>query len=286
MKNMVIATDLDGTLFYPRANFKMINKKNRAFLNRFINDGGKLLIVSSRNKFFSEKLEKNIGAPIDSICCNGALIISSGKIIKEVTFDPDLALKILDKMRSDYGTAFVASMTKEHNMILANKDNGLKNEFMFWAYQLVQGVYKERSIKSNKLFYECIKNNSTYKFMTMVGVMPSKIKISKELNKILREEFKEAEFAWCNQAIEITPKGCSKGEALEFYLDYNSIPRDNVLVVGDSGNDISMFQAFKENSFCLEHSSQTIKKYAKHIINRFSDLEEYIYPSVENKIKE
>ena len=280
---MVIATDLDGTLFYPRAHLKMIGKKNRRFLERFIQDGGKVLIVSSRNRFFSNKVSANIGVPIDSICCNGALIISDNKIIKETSFSPENALLILEKMRAKYGTRFVASMTRDHNMILANKDNGFVNNFMFWCYQLVQGVYREPSIKSNELFYEAIEQKKTYKFLTMMGVMPSKIEESKELNKILREEFPEAEFSWCNQAIEITPKGCSKGEALEFYLDYNSIPRDNVLVVGDSGNDISMFEEFKENSFCLEHGSPSVKKYASRVIRRFYDLEKYIYPSVEKE---
>ncbi len=282
-KNMVIATDLDGTLFYPRAHFKMIGKKNRRFLDRFIADGGTLLIVSSRNRYFSQKVSKNIGVPIDSICCNGALILSDGNVIKETTFPPEVALKILEKMRQDYGTRFVASMTKNHNMILANKDNGFLNNLMFRCYQLFQGVYREPSIKDNEIFYSDINRGETYKFMTMMGIMPSKIEESKNLNKILRAEFPEAEFSWCNQAIEITPKGCSKGQALEFYLDYHSIPRDNVLVVGDSGNDISMFEEFKKNSFCLEHGSPSVKKHAAHVISRFYELEKYIYPSVEKQ---
>ncbi len=280
-KNMVIATDLDGTLFYPRAKLRMIGKKNRLFLERYMNDGGKLLIVSSRNTLFSQKVSKNIGVPLDSICCNGALIYSGGKIIKETTFKKEDAMRILSKMWDEYGTSFVASMSKEHNMVLAKSDNGFMSNFMFWCYQLVQGVYREPAIKSNEVFYDDIFSGKTFKFMTLLGITHSKIKKSKELNKILREEFPEAEFSWCNQAIEITPKGCSKGQALEFYLDYNSIPRDNVIVVGDSGNDISMFEQFKNNSFCLEHGSSSVKKHAAHVIRRFYDLEKYIYPSVE-----
>ena len=279
--NMVIATDLDGTLFYPRAKLRMIGKRNRLFLERFIGDGGKLLIVSSRNVYFSNKVSANIGIPLDSICCNGALILSGGKVIKETTFSSDDALRILDKMWSEHGTSFVASMSKEHNMVLARKDNGFLSNFMFGLYQLFQGVYREPAIKDSKVFYDDILQGKTYKFMTMIGVTRAKIEQSKELNKILRKEFPEAEFYWCNQAIEITPKGCSKGQALEFYLDYHAIPRDNVLVVGDSGNDISMFEEFKSNSFCLEHGSPSVKKHATHVIRRFYDLEKYIYPSVE-----
>ena len=280
-KNMVIATDLDGTLFYPRAKLKMIGSKNRKFINRFLSDGGKLVIVSSRNRYFSEKVSKNLGVPLDSICCNGALIISSNQVIKETTFDSDTALKILNDMWNLHGTTFVASMSSEHNMVLAQKDNGFLSNFMYAVYQLFQGVYREPTIKDSKIFYDDILGNKTFKFMTMTGIMPSKIEESKALNKLLRESYPNAEFSWCNQAIEITPKGCSKGQGLEFYLDYHSIPRDNVLVVGDSGNDISMFEEFKNNSFCLEHGSPSVKKHAAHVIRRFYDLEKYIYPSVE-----
>jgi hypothetical protein len=63
---------------------------------------------------------------------------------------------------------------------------------------------------------------------------------------LLRLRYPEAEFSWVEQCIEITPKGCSKSEGIAFYLDYNHLSRDNVLVIGDSGNDISMFEAFKE----------------------------------------
>jgi hydroxymethylpyrimidine pyrophosphatase-like HAD family hydrolase len=56
---------------------------------------------------------------------------------------------------------------------------------------------------------------------------------------------------------------------------------DNVLVVGDSGNDISMFQAFPGRSFCMDHSLEDVKQHASFVIKRFSDIENYVYPSAE-----
>ena len=54
-----------------------------------------------------------------------------------------------------------------------------------------------------------------------------------------------------------------------------------MLVVGDSGNDISMFEAYQKNSFCMEHSPDAVKKHAAHVVKRFYDLEKYLYPSEE-----
>ncbi len=278
---MIIATDLDGTLFFPKSKIKMIGKRNRKFIERFLADGGKLVIVSSRNHYYNEKVAKNLGYPLDFICCNGGLIVSNGKVIRKKTFESKTALKILNEMWDHHDTTFVCSCSEEHNMVLASKKNGFVSNWLYGIYQLAQGIYREPTIKDTKIFYDDLLNDRTYKFLTMMGIWPKTKNQAKELNKVLRQKFPEAEFSWCNQAIEITPKGCSKGEALEFYLDYNSIPHDNVLVIGDSGNDISMFNRFQKNSFCLEHGSQTIKKHASHVIKRFYDLEKYIYPSVE-----
>jgi hypothetical protein len=43
-----------------------------------------------------------------------------------------------------------------------------------------------------------------------------------------------------------------------------------------------MFEAFKDESFCMHHSPEEVKKHASHVIKRFHDLESYIYPSEEN----
>ena len=45
----IIATDLDGTLFYPKDKNEMIYKPNLFFLQSFIDDGGKVILISGRS---------------------------------------------------------------------------------------------------------------------------------------------------------------------------------------------------------------------------------------------
>ena len=47
-----------------------------------------------------------------------------------------------------------------------------------------------------------------------------------------------------------------------------------MFVVGDSTNDISMFDLF-ENSFVMDSADSKVKTKAKHTISKFSDLKEY-----------
>ena len=79
MKGKVICTDLDGTLFFPKKRVFMMTKKNRRFLQKFVDNGGRLAIVSGRNRYFAEKLQKNLKRRVDVLGCNSSFIEADGK---------------------------------------------------------------------------------------------------------------------------------------------------------------------------------------------------------------
>jgi Cof subfamily protein (haloacid dehalogenase superfamily) len=280
--NKVIATDLDGTLFYPRKRIRMISKDNRSFINKFMDDGGKILLVSGRNRYFGEKVAQNLHRQVDVVGCNGSFIVSDGQLVKESFFNKSSLKKILNETCREYKIPLVMLFTKsitwsflipewagspDSAIRLMSSSKGLIESRWFGATKSIT-----RNSKAAKSTRRCSSSGS-----------PRKAKVkAREANKLLRLRYPDAEFSWVEQCIEITPKGASKSEGIAFYLDYNHLSRDNVLVIGDSGNDISMFEAFKEESFCMEHSPEAVQKHASHVIKRFYDLESYIYPSEEN----
>ena len=108
--------------------------------------------------------------------------------------------------------------------------------------------------------------------MIFFGLGKNKGKLSKEINKELREKFPEIESSWSLIVNELTPKGCNKGEGLKRYCKLVNIDPKDLYVVGDSGNDITMFNYFHENSYCMAHAYPSVKKYAKHIIAHVYNL--------------
>ncbi|NLB49066.1 MAG: HAD hydrolase family protein [Erysipelotrichia bacterium] len=84
------------------------------------------------------------------------------------------------------------------------------------------------------------------------------------------------ESSWTVKVIELTPRGCTKGNGVEKYCQIMNIDHNNVYVVGDSGNDISMFEKFYERSYCMRRGHPSARKYAKHIISRVYKLEKLI----------
>ncbi|MCQ2798326.1 MAG: HAD family hydrolase [Bacilli bacterium] len=280
----VIFSDLDGTLFYPKTKRKMVPGKNKNFIDRFVRDGGKLVLVTGRGHMFADKVCEYINHQVDYICCNGASIYQNGIPIKESSFEPETLKEIIDFTAKSYNTRTVILFTKHRNMVFPKEGLALWVKLFYPIYMGMQGSYKEVIVKDNEAYREELEKGEVEKAMIFFSATPLGSNKANAANKELRKLFGDkAEFSWTNQCIEVTPFGCSKSNAISYYLDYNQINKDNVLVVGDSGNDISMFEAFKEESYCMAHAHDDVKKHAKHIVKRFYNLEDYIYPSEENK---
>ena len=277
----LIATDLDGTLFYPKKRSRMVTKENRAFIHRFIGDGGRVLLVTGRNAYFGEKVGSKIGLPFDYIACNGSLVVSGGKRIFEKGIPNEEARKIVTDLQNDHEAKLIFLFTKDHNMVCQRKEIAKWVKMGYSIYRIFEGTYREPYFKDDELFEKELESGMIYKILMFPGFGKKSIPFSFELAKKLQPMYPDLNIVASEQAIEITAQGCTKREGLSFYLDYNQINVDNVLVVGDSGNDISMFQAFPGRSFCMDHSLEDVKQHASFVIKRFSDIENYVYPSAE-----
>lgn len=275
--NKIIATDLDGTLFYPKARIRLIKRKSVNFIRRYIDNGGRFAVVSGRNEYFGRKVQKRINRPIDIIGCNGSFIISDGIKIKEDFFDNDRLKVLVDYIVKTYQPLCVFFMSEKYNLVGKSIKHHLFAAGGYSLYSLSQGIYNEPNLFNRKAFDTELKYGNIYKFMIMTGVGKKAAIHAMEANKALRKKFGDQfEFAWSSVMIEVTPKQASKAEGLKFYLDYHNISEHEIYVVGDSGNDISMFNAFYENSFCMSHAPLSVSKYANHIIDRFTDLEKFL----------
>ena len=99
--------------------------------------------------------------------------------------------------------------------------------------------------------------------MAVYGVGKKKIEVA----RVQREKFNNAygtlfEIFWSKEAIEFMKKGVNKAEALTKLLEELKIEKNAVAVVGDSGNDVPMFEVF-ENSFAMAQAPEEVKMKAK-----------------------
>ena len=68
-----LATDLDGTLFYPKLKSTYVSKENIEALKVFNKN---VIIVSGRNQLFAKKICKFLSINETFIACNGAFFPS------------------------------------------------------------------------------------------------------------------------------------------------------------------------------------------------------------------
>ncbi|MCR5332577.1 MAG: HAD family hydrolase [Bacilli bacterium] len=273
----VIATDLDGTLFYPKKRISMIPKDSLAFLRRHIDNGGRVVLISGRNYESLKKTAERIDRPVDMIGCNSSYIVADSRFIKKTYFDSNKLREVLDEIEKKYSPKAFMLMSDDGQFVSRQKFKSIIYRIVYKIWLFQQGVYKEPFEVNKEKYEDILSNGHVYKVMIFFGVGKKNVNNCKEANKIIREEYGNCvESSWSNEFIELSPHGCSKSEGLKYYLDYFKINHSDVYVVGDSGNDISMFTAFPERSFCMSHASLSVSKYAKHTLKRFADLENYI----------
>ncbi|MBQ7250375.1 MAG: HAD family phosphatase [Bacilli bacterium] len=275
----LLATDLDGTLFHPKRRTYLIPRRNKKLITDFVNRGGRVVLVSSRGDAFLERTRQRLGVPVDFIGSDGTLVQIDGKVVRENVFEVESCKKLLEELRRDYDPKMILISTRDHPNVLTRTDVSKVTNLFHFLWQMVQGAYREPFVRSDNFFYQELNKGTVRKMMILIGITKANQRRAKEITEVLQKRYPDFEFMWLNQFIEITPKGCSKASGLSFYLDYLGINHDNVAVVGDSGNDVPMFEEFYENSYCMKHAPEAIRSQAKNVVEYVSDLYPVLCPS-------
>ncbi len=271
----LIATDLDGTLFYPKNRILGINPKSRKFLQRFLASGGEVVLVSGRSVNIKSRVEKSLRHPVTLIGCNGGFVFDSNGIRDNTPLDHDALLDLYATFKVGYGIP-VWFLFDEHIPTYLTTHN--MSGFFFKSMTFVNHLnlfYSEHLITGEENFVQKLETPN-YKIMLTMGLgQPAKVKAS-ELALAVKDRFGDSmSIAVSNNAIEVAGKGISKGITLTKYCREKGIRPEEVFVCGDSGNDLTMFECFP-HSFAMAHSPDHFKSQANHIINRIYDLEDYL----------
>lgn len=94
---------------------------------------------------------------------------------------------------------------------------------------------------------------------------------AEEAKDLLIKKYGHAVEAFRNQYfVDIAPKDCSKGNGLKKLLELNNLDIEKLYAIGDSYNDLSMFN-LTNNSFTFHHVEEQLKGYANNHVSSVSE---------------
>lgn len=240
-----VFSDLDNTLF---GRNKELSANKIAMLKKIQDKGIKFIINSGRLPYDVEFLGEYIDIS-NLVSGNGSYIRMDNKVIYNCPCDKDDALSLIE-----YGY-------KKHVTPRVYFIDGIYTfEEMYTVFNIKYYIidYKELLDKASK--------EDVYKICFMSedsDVLKDIEKFADGLNSCVGE-YSTPRFLECHH------KNTSKGEAINRICDYVGISHNQVLVIGDNQNDISMFNK-DFHSACPFNATDNIKQLAEYVSDKTCD---------------
>lgn len=271
----LIATDLDGTLFYPKRRIALMTRKNKRFLIDYHKAGGEIVLVTGRSLRISKKVDKKLGFHIPLIGCGGSFIYQNGEFIQSHPIDRETMMDLFITFRRELGIIGWIIFDETDIIKIAPTNMGKLLSLGAVIVNGFLGAYREKYYISESEFIKTISTKNIYKVMPAFGLSEGAKRKAQAARIAMMDKFGDKlTINVTSMMLEITAEEANKADTLKDYIKMKGIKEDEVAVVGDSYNDISMFEAF-ENSFGMKSGENCIRRRAKHLIDRVSDMREY-----------
>ena len=261
----LLACDLDGTLVETEKNF--IRKDNIEAIKRLRNKGHKFIISTGRDiKGIKSIFNDNNDVEFDYlVLCNGALILDNNfnEIYKNTL--PHHVVK------SVYNDIYKVNTDKDAAMYVTYEDTssvfytGCNKEFKDFLGAF-ENVNNESEVFSKEREYNLIS----------IFSKSSNCEIAECLKEKLVETFGDSYGIFRNQAfVDMVGKDCSKGSGLKKILEMENWDINNLYTIGDSYNDISMFE-ITDNSYTFNRAEEGVKAHANNHVDYVHEIVEHI----------
>lgn len=255
-----LASDLDGTLVHNNE----IKEEDVQAIIKLKEKGCKFIIATGRslsgiNSVFDRYPEIKYDY---IIACNGAVILDADR---NVIYDNSIKSDIAEMVFSDFINEKEICLHFEsegNNYIIDPIHTKGIEEFMDYFKDIVP---------RDKVFNQ----NRSYELISMFTRNKNIDLAESTKNRLVANYGEDLEIFRNQFFIDIAPKDCSKGNAIEKVLEIDGGQREDLYTIGDSFNDISMF-SITENSFTFNYAEDGVKEKANNIVNSVKECIEKI----------
>jgi len=270
MKKLFVS-DCDGTLLNSDAE---LEKQTIDAIKRFQDLGGIFMIATGRDLSRLNVITSKIDNLVIS-SSNGALLTDCDKtnLIHHYVDKEDVISfsKVVEKYNccAEYRCIDANYSTNDEEYFIDKARNSFSKRFSKKSiedrYELIYGYKLSFSYDINQL------NKLDVLKMELLFLDDNDNK--EEIYNELAKQLKSCEIIYGMHAnhFEINSKKANKAQAIREYCKIKNIDEDDVIVVGDSYNDVEMLKMFN-NSYCVANGANEAKEVSKGIIDSNNDF--------------
>lgn len=263
-----LACDLDGTLLKEDHS---ISKENIDAIIKFKEAGNKFIISTGRNVDSIYDVFKDYPEiEYDYIvACNGSIVLDKNKeVIMNEYIESDIAEGVFNDFIDEKDVCIHFEADGQH-YLLESKGIECTSSHSKEIDEMV--LYFKDRISVEDLLSE----KRRYSFISVFSTKKD-IELAEKAKDLLIEKYGQGLEAFRNQYfVDIAPKNCSKGNGLRKLLEINNVGTDSLYAIGDSYNDVSMFELTK-NSYTFHHVEENLKNIANNHVSSVKECIESI----------
>ena len=281
----VIASDMDGTLLNSKHE---VSEENLDAIKKAQEMGIHFVIITGREYSSVHSYLKELNLSCECILMNGAEYRDKdGNIIETIGMGKKQVKEILEIMDKEN---LAAEIFTDDGVYITDELNHKESIFarfkMFSPHMTDEEVLdfiENRSGMMNVKLIESIDEflNSNIEILKIITFNEDTEFIARVKDKLRKIDGLAVASTFSND-IELNNIRAQKGIILADVIEKMGIKRDEVIVIGDSFNDYSMFTEF-ENSFAMKNAIPEIREIAKYITtsNDEAGVAKAIYKALE-----
>lgn len=254
MNYKLVCIDMDGTLLNDN---KEVSDKNKQGIKRLLENDIEVAVTTGRPFINAGYFADLIGQDLPIIASNGAYIYEKGKgVICNRPLSKGNVINIIKILKDNgyspqfHGAEDIYAEKLEYSASLISKLNQIIPEKNRMKINIVNSF---DSILDNY-------NGQFLKCILLDDKQENILKIKKEIKKLKGIEVVSSSIL----NLEIMEEGTSKGEAVESLAEYLGIEINQVAVIGDNENDLSMIKR-AGLGIAMGNATDEVKKEAKHV---------------------
>ena len=264
----VIAADMDGTLL---GSDHLVSKTTEKAVIEGCNKGLRFMVVTGRNFVSALQALELTKIKCDYIVSSGAQIRDCNKNIVSTIYLPEQECEYLYHKIKEFHIGMMFCSEMENYMLgtWEEVDEGILNYIKYFHETASKEDLKKTELY--RLMWEKTKVFSSYEEMKEKGDPITKLFLVSEdieLLATIQKEIEENKVLAVSSSfkynLEITDYKAQKGPVLKEYIESLGYSMDEVLVVGDSLNDMSMMEMKFGATVAMANADEEIKKVAKY----------------------